>query len=356
MTLISVMKKVFFIISHLKAGGSEKVFWILSQYFDKSLYDVYLVVLDSRDTFYSRDLAGVKIVDLNSPKASNSVFKLLKLINVEKPFAVFTTGGHINTLLALVSLFVKVPKLIGRESNVMDIMTKLGGIKEKFWDKFLGLTYKRFDIAVCQSLEIQKSLADHYNIAENKLIVIPNPVLPMDIIKTPDRTENKRIVMIARLAVEKGIIRFLNILSKLPKEYTLTIAGEGPLKMQILKEIERLKLTDRVVLPGVVREIPKLIAAHDLLVLPSVTEGFPNVVLESLAVGVPVVAFGVGGIRAMLKPDFNGYIIAQDDLQGFEKCVVKAFQKKWDHSAIRADVQTRFGVQKVVKQYEALIS
>jgi glycosyltransferase involved in cell wall biosynthesis len=128
------------------------------------------------------------------------------------------------------------------------------------------------------------------------------------------------------------------------------------MKTQVLKEIENLKLTDRVKLVGVVREIPKLIASHDLFVLPSVTEGFPNVVLESLAVGVPVVAFGVGGIRAMLKPGFNGTIIAQDDLGAFEKSVINACNRKWDHSAIKADVETRFGVQKVVKHYEALLS
>jgi len=350
------MKKVFFIISHLKAGGSEKVFWLLSQYFDQSIFDVYLVVLDSSEKFYSRDLPGVKIIDLNSPRASQSVFKLRNLIAKEKPFAVFTTGGHINTLLAFISLFVKIPKLIGRESNVMDIMTELGGLKEKFWDKFLGLTYKRFDIAICQSEEIKNSLANHYHIADCKLIIIPNPVLTMDIIKTTDLSKNKKIIIIARLAIEKGIIRFLHIFSRLPEEYRLTIAGEGPMKMKLLKEIENLKLTDRVKLVGIVREIPQIIASQDLLVLPSVTEGFPNVVLESLAVGVPVVAFGVGGIRAMLKPDFNGYIVAQDDLDAFEKSVIKACNKSWDHSAIKADVETRFGVQKVVKQYEALLS
>jgi glycosyltransferase involved in cell wall biosynthesis len=350
------MKKVFFIISHLKAGGSEKVFWILAQHFDQSIFDVYLVVLDSREIFYSRDLAGVHIIDLNSPRASKSVFKLLKLINKEKPYAVFTTGGHINTLLAFISLFVKIPKLIGRESNVMDIMTKLGGVKEKFWDKFLSFTYNRFDIAVCQSAEIQKSLANHYNIIDSKLIVIPNPVLAMDIIKTPDGNKKKRIIIIARLAVEKGIMRFLSILRKLPHEYTLTIAGEGPLKMMILKEIGKLKLSNRVKLVGVVRDVPKLLVSHDLLALPSITEGFPNVVLESLAVGVPVVAFGVGGIGAILNSDFNGYIIAQDDLDAFEKGVLKACQKKWDHAAIKADVETRFGVQKIVKQYEALLA
>jgi UDP-N-acetylglucosamine:LPS N-acetylglucosamine transferase len=144
------MKKVFFIVSHLRAGGSEKVFWILSQYFDQSKFEVYLLVLDLTEAFYSPNLKGVKIIDLNSPRASTAIFKIIRLIKIEKPYAVFTTGGHINTLLAIVSLFVSIPKLIGRESNVMNIMNELGGFKEKFWDKFMRFTYNRFDIAICQ--------------------------------------------------------------------------------------------------------------------------------------------------------------------------------------------------------------
>lgn len=350
------MKKVFFIISHLKAGGSEKVFWILSQYFDQSLFEVYLLVLDSNETFYSRDLRGVKIIDLHSPRASKAIFKIIRLIKVEKPYAVFTTGGHINTLLAFISMFVTIPKLIGRESNVMNIMTELGGLKEKFWDKFLSFTNKRFDIAICQSQEIKKSLAEHYHISEDKLRVIPNPILKTDIIKFPSSTNYKKIIIIARLAIEKGIIRFLHILNNLPPEYVLTIAGEGPMKSEIMQVIKDLNLNDRVKLVGIVREIPELIAAHDLLALPSFTEGFPNAVLEALEVGVPVLAFEVGGIKAMLKPGFNGYIIQQNNLQEFLNGIVKVCHQKWNHQLIKADIENRFGVQKVVKQYEALIS
>lgn len=350
------MIKVFFITSHLKAGGSEKVFWILSQFFDQSVFEVFLLVLDSKNAFYSQKLKGVKIIDLKSPRASTAFFKIINLINVEKPQAVFTTGGHINTLLAFISLFVTIPKLIGRESNVMNIMNELGGFKEKFWGKFMPFTYKRFDLAICQSEEIKQSLAGHYHVQKDKLTVIPNPILKTKIIKVPNLTNTKKILIIARLAVEKGIMRFLEILNTLPPEYILTIAGEGPMEDEILTLIDDLNLNERVRLVGVVREISKLIAVHDVLALPSFTEGFPNVVLEALEIGVPVVAFAVGGINEMLKSGFNGYIIRQHDIQDFQFCLVNACNQKWDHQSIKEDIEQRFGVRRVVKQYEVLVS
>jgi glycosyltransferase involved in cell wall biosynthesis len=349
------VKRVFFIISHLRAGGSEKVFWMISQYFDQSMFEVYLLVLDSRETFYSRNLKGVYIIDLQRPRASMAIIKIFNLIKEKNPDAVFTTGGHINTLLAFISMFVNIPKLIGRESNVMNIMTDLGGFKEKFWDKFLKFTYAKMDIAICQSEEIKSSLAEHYHIANSKLIVIPNPILRTEIIKFPNPTKFKKVILIARLAVEKGIIRFLHLFNKLPPHYTLNIAGEGPLKAEILNLIDHLHLNERVNLLGIVHNIPELIASHDVMVLPSFTEGFPNVVLESLEVGLPVVAFEVGGIKAMIKPGFNGYIIQQNNLQDFYFSVLKACSQKWEHHLIKADVQNRFGIQNIVKQYEALV-
>jgi glycosyltransferase involved in cell wall biosynthesis len=128
------------------------------------------------------------------------------------------------------------------------------------------------------------------------------------------------------------------------------------MKSEIVQLIRDLNLIERVKLVGIVREIPELIASHDLLVLPSFTEGFPNVVLESLEVGVPVLAFDVGGIRAMINPGFNGYIIRQNNLHDFQNGVEKACNQKWNHRLIKADVENRFSVKKVVKQYEDLIS
>lgn len=348
-------KKVFFVLSHLGAGGSERVFWLLCQHIDKSLYDVSLVLLDSRNPFFSANIKQVNIVHLNSVRASRSFFKLCKLINREQPFAVFTTGGHINTLLSYVSIFTKIPILVGRESNVMHVMTKLGGLKEWFWDLFVPFTYKRFHFAVCQSLEIEQSMSDHYGIPKNKLVIIHNPVLATKITINTEESMKKKLIVIARLAVEKGIFRLLKIMKRLPPEYSLTIAGEGPLKEKIIEEIRKLDLSDRVKLVGLVSNTNELIANHSLMVLPSLTEGFPNVVLESLAVGVPVVAFKVSGIQDIIKPHFNGYITEQDDTIGFENNIKKALKTNWNHQAIKADVNVRFGIEKIVKQYEALL-
>lgn len=348
-------KKVFFVLSHLGAGGSERVFWLLSQYINKSHYDVSLVLLDSGRSFFSTNINHVNIIHLNSIRASRSFFKLCRLIKKEKPFAVFTTGGHINTLLSYVAIFVEIPLLIGRESNVMNVMAKLGGFKERFWDLFVPLTYKRFHFAVCQSLEIEESMAYHYGVPKRKLVIIHNPVLATPITIHQREKMPKKLIMVARLAVEKGIFRLLKIMKNLPQEYSLTIAGEGPLKRKIIQEIEDLQLTNRVKLAGLVTNINELIAAHSLMVLPSLTEGFPNVVLESLAIGVPVVAFKVSGIQDIIKPHFNGYIVNQDDLIGFENYIKMALSKKWDHQAIKADINLRFGIEKIVKQYEALL-
>ena len=100
------MKKVFLIISSLNAGGAERVFWILAQNFNSSLYDVTLVILNTSNAFFSLDLKNVNVVDLKTIKASKSVLKLYNLIHKEKPDVVCSTGGQVDMLVGFISLFL----------------------------------------------------------------------------------------------------------------------------------------------------------------------------------------------------------------------------------------------------------
>ena len=351
-------KKIYFILSSLHAGGSERVFWLISQHFNKSEYDVSLILLDSRNPFFSPDLDGIRVMDLGSIRVSKSFFKLYKLIKAEKPHAIFTTGGHISTLLSLLSLFVKIPYLIGREANVIDVMVRFEGLKEKILDLFLTAVYKRINVGICQSDEVKQSLVSKYHVPLQKLIVIPNPVIPASILKdnNTDNQINKRLIVVARLAIEKGLFRLIEIFRYLPPDYSLTIAGDGPLKSEIIDRIEELQLTERIKLLGEVKDINKVIAQHDVMLLTSYTEGFPNAVVEALSVGIPVVSFLVGGISTIIKNGFNGYIIPQNELKVFKYYTIKACTQKWDSKAISKDVNSRFGIDKVVARYESLIS
>jgi len=349
-------KKVFFILSSLRAGGAERVFWLISQNFDKQNYDVSLVVLDTRKPFFPVDVNGLHVIQMNSEKASRSFFKLHCLIKKEKPDAIFTTGGQINFLIALVSLFVDVPRFIARETNLIETQREFVGLKEKFWGNFTKLAYKKIHLSICQSIEIKESLIRNKNLNPDSLIIIPNPVIPTKVIKYSDVSAKKRLIVVARLTEQKGHSRLLEIFKELPKDYYLTIAGDGNLKQSIADQIKLLNIQDRVTMLGQVPNIVDVIAQHDLMVLPSFTEGFPNVVIESLSVGVPVVSFAVSGIASIIKNDFNGFIVPQNDLAKYKESILKCFAKSWNSEVLKSDVNARFGISAVVKQYEALVA
>ncbi|MDB5013435.1 MAG: glycosyl transferase group 1 [Daejeonella sp.] len=349
-------KKVFFILSSLRAGGAERVYWLISQYFDASKYDVSLVILNSNDPFFPINVAGLKVIELKTVKASKSFFKLYKLIQSEKPDAVFTTGGHINMLVALISLFVKIPVFIARETNLMETQIQFGGARQRFWNNFMNLAYKRINLSICQSPEIMESLIKNQGLSPKDLVIIPNPVIQTGIIKTTHPGAIKKLIVVARLTEQKGHDRLLDIFKELPEDYQLSIAGDGRLKDKITGKINQLNLQNRVHLLGQVPNIVEVIAEHDLMVLPSFTEGFPNVVIEALSVGVPVVSFEVSGIASIIKNDFNGYIVPQNDLVKYKESILKCFDKSWDSELLKSDVNARFGITAVVKQYEALVA
>jgi len=354
-TGIDKRKKIFFVLSSLRAGGSERVFWLVAQYFNQSDYSVSIVILDGRKSFFSHHMDGVALIDLNTINASKSFFPLYKLLKKEKPYAVFVTGSHINTLLASVSFLISSPILIARESNIPHQMVQYAGKKGRIINLLIKKLYKRFDKIVCQSAEMQQSLANTYALDPQKLVIIPNPIVPANIEKQESNNVLKRLIIVARLSHEKGHIRLLEMMQSLPQHYQLTIAGDGPLRSDIEQKIAQLNIQDRVRMVGQVSAVTTLIAQHDLLVLSSFTEGFPNVVIESLSVGTPVVAFEVGGLSHIITNDFNGYIVPQGDIQQFADRVVAACNKNWDTAAIKEDAENKFGINEIVAKYTELI-
>jgi len=347
-------KKVFFLLSSLGIGGSEKVLWLLAQGFDKTKYEVSIVILNSTNDILPKDLVGVRIIDLKTINASRSFFSLLKLIRKERPYAVYATAMHINILIALVSVFVNIPRLIGRQSNIYSQITQFNGFSTRFWGIFVNICYRRFDKIVCQSIEMKTSFMNQFTIPESKLIIIANPVLMADTVKCEAAPGNK-LIIVARLSAEKGHARLLNMLYEMPEGFTLTIAGDGELRKDIQKLITALGLDSKVTMLGTITNVSEVIAQHNLSVLASYTEGFPNVVLESLAVGVPVVAFRVGGISEIIKQGYNGFIAEQGDTKSFKSYVKLACSSIWDAFALRNDVSARFSISNICKQYESLI-
>ena len=148
------------------------------------------------------------------------------------------------------------------------------------------------------------------------------------------------VLAVGRLAVIKGfdlLIQAIHALrNRLRKEVRCYIVGEGELRMTLEKEIRQRNLPKEVVMPGWVSpaQLPLWYAAADLLCLSSHNEGCPNVVLESLACGTPVVATDVGGVSELIHDGVTGRLVPHRSVEELSRCIAAALETRWDQTAI----------------------
>jgi glycosyltransferase involved in cell wall biosynthesis len=121
----------------------------------------------------------------------------------------------------------------------------------------------------------------------------------------------------------------------------LIVIGDGPKMTGLRAQVEAAGIGSQVRFTGALpqREVADWIAASDLLVLPSRSEGTPNVVVEALACGVPVVASNVGGIPELIMDGGNGFLVPPGDTPALAAALIRAFTHPWDRAAVRRSVE-----------------
>jgi glycosyltransferase involved in cell wall biosynthesis/GT2 family glycosyltransferase len=173
---------------------------------------------------------------------------------------------------------------------------------------------KRADRIVCLS-QLQADRVAALGVAREKIRIVPNAVEPPRATREQARGELSRrfgvaeddlLVGIAgRLSPEKGahdLIRAVQHLAPLPPRVRFLLFGDGPLRASLEQEIAASGLGAQVMLAGFHGDFPQLLPGLDLLVNPSHREEMPNVVLEAMAAGVPVLATAVGGVAEIAGP------------------------------------------------------
>jgi glycosyltransferase involved in cell wall biosynthesis len=184
-------------------------------------------------------------------------------------------------------------------------------------------------------------------------IVVQHNGVDGDVFAPRDRQEaraalglppQRRLVgYVGRLSLEKGVDVLVEAMAELvrrdPRPADLVIVGAGPLDPALRARIAALALGDRVRFAGHRGhdELPQWLAALDVLCLPSRREGCPNVVLEALASGRPVVASRVGGLPELLRHD-NGVLVPPGHPEQLARALGVALEREWDASALRASV------------------
>ena len=355
-------RKILFIIPSLQGGGSERVITHIVNNLDRNKFDITLALIRGYGQFSGLDIReDIKVIILGSKRVRYSLPKILYVIFKEDPDIVFSTLGYLNILMSIVKLMFPNKKFVVRESSIVSMQNK----REPYpclFNMLYKYIYRNLDLIICQSYAMKKDLNVHFGISEDKLSVIHNPVDTEVINKLSTSNckmfgDNRNILAVGRLSYEKGFDILINIMKMLDKTYHLYIIGEGEYRRTLEDMSQRLNVQDRIHFLGFQKNPYKYMAKADLLVLSSRYEGLPNVVLEANALGTPVVAFDCpGGTREIIKDGVNGFLAECGNIEDLASKIQTAFAHKWDREHIKKLTIQKFGLQKIVSDYENILS
>ena len=151
------------------------------------------------------------------------------------------------------------------------------------------------------------------------------------------------IIYVGRFVEAKGmreLIAAFRQLSSGDPTLRLALVGDGVMREELVSLIRSTGLASQVMVPGGLppEQVAQWIAAADVLTLPSWSEGYPNVVVEAIACGRPVVATDVGGTREIVN-DSNGILVAPRSEVALADALSNALNYPWDEAAIAATIR-----------------
>lgn len=331
--------KILIFNSNLDGGGAENVLTIITNNLFHKNKKVQLALAKKRGEYLSFINKKVKIINFNKSRTLYCFFDLVRLINKHKPDYIFSTivnSNIISIMLKKFFIFRKV-KVVIRESN--HLSQKLGN--KLFLNNVLKLLskllYKHSDIIISPTNVISKDLIVNFDTPKNKIKVIGNPAETKKMIslskeRIKEKVPKKYLIAIGRLTYQKNyeflIDSFYHFQKKI-KNCKLIILGQGPDKLNILKQISHLKLNKKIKLYGYKKNPFKYIKRSEMLILSSRWEGYPNVLIQGMALKKKIVATDChGSSRAVLGN--NGTIVKTKSPIIFAKEISKVYNSKID--------------------------
>jgi len=341
------------LIPHLGGGGAEQVTALLARGLSDRKYEIHLGLVTQASVPAEAAPPTVTVHALGASRVRYGAAQILKLVRHIKPDMILSGMFHLNfVVLMLRPLFPARTKVIVRQNSTVSASLKADVLP--WFTGWLYLALYRFaDRVICQSRAMADDLVAELRIRAERLAVLPNPVSleGLESLEEPAPWPGlgPHLLAIGRLSAEKGFDLLLKSVAKLRRDHPhagLVIVGKGPEEARLKTLAEELGIAEAVRFAGHVDRPARFYSGADIFVLSSRHEGMPNVLIEAIASGLPVVATPAsGGVVDLLSGRANAWLAQDASVTGLTQALVHAIEKLeaitpgWDRH--RAQKQAR---------------
>ena len=359
---------IIFLIDGLKFGGAERSLLEIAKRFVK-YKPIFYVTSNSLELLQEYRDAGLEVIHFPLPRNyrfEKNAKKLWDKIKDHNPVIIHSTLFYSDmTLRYLKTDIIKVNSLVSnsyspRRMNQLSIAIRFKVWMLKLWDI---LSCNMVDCFISNSQVIKTSYIKETKIKESKIKVIYRGRDPMKFQKRAviesKLPQDPMLLSVGRLIPSKGFAGLIEVFSKFRSQFpgaTLTIAGAGPEREELIKIVKGLNLNDSVHLLGSIQNISNELLKANLFIFPTFFEGLPGALIEAMMAKVPIICSDIPENKECLSQDMCLFhkVGDWDDLYNVME---KAFLLgDWDERTKKAyefAIQN-FEINKIVNQYEAL--
>lgn len=318
-------KRLMFLHHFLEAGGVERQLYYLANGLSGH-HEVTLLLCEAKGPFLKLIDKEVAVIGLDAPfkgpYLSSWILKIVKRLKKEQPDILISFHGSFHWIAVL----------LGRLLHFRVVCVFPGYMAAGRLSKAHRFIFHLADGLVAVSQSVKNSMINNLLVVASEIQTIENAIdstkirelsgEPLDSLEKQYFESSPVIVSMGRLAKGKGFDVILDALSRVRKDCTLLIMGDGPEKAELRSQIIRLGLSDKVFLLGNQENPYKFLKRANFFVLASESEGLPTVILEAMCLGVPCICTRyLGGTKGVVSDRENGYLVNRNDPQDLAKAI-----------------------------------
>jgi glycosyltransferase involved in cell wall biosynthesis len=357
--LISMSEKIkiIHVIPTLGFGGAERLVLDLIKNIDREKYDLRMVAMvrgGGMEPAYRDTGVPLEIFYKKGKLGLNVFFKLTKYFKSERPDIVHTHLFGADVWAGLAAHFAKVPHIVKTEHNL--------NLAEGWFKKLVKkMTAFVFEKMVAISPAVVEYMIDVEKMPKDKIKIIYNGIDVARFSKkdSGNYSEPPRLINVSRLEKQKGHQNLIKALEKIKNiDWQMNFVGDGSLRIELENQVRDAGLSEQIKFLGNCENVPELLLESDIFIFTPLWEGLGLAALEAGAVGLPIIATNVDGIKNIFQDNETAQLVEPKDPEALAKVIAWAIEHqdkaRYMGQLAQKMVQEKFSIKLMAQEYEHL--